>query len=272
MPPGPRPELWIASLDDRALRERLRRRMHLVRLRASALNRIFGLLTQWGLRCSVDRLRAPDGMELLASRGVDGVARSVAEALAVIDLLDERIAPITGAAAVRAADPRVVLLRRSPDRCAARPDDRDRDRRSRPLRAPRASWSAMPDWRRASSQSGDRSRTGALSKAGSRTLRWAAVEAAQQAWRPANPWHQLYLELANRHGRNPAKSAVARKVLIAAWHVLSRTSPSSPAAPARHHACPGKLLDVSGRLTALQGIEKPRQLPRTLCAPAPKEK
>ena len=34
------PELWIPSLDDRALRERLRRRTHLVRLRASAMNRI----------------------------------------------------------------------------------------------------------------------------------------------------------------------------------------------------------------------------------------
>jgi hypothetical protein len=44
------PALWIPSLDDRALRERLRRRTHLVRLRASAMNRIFGLLTQWGLR------------------------------------------------------------------------------------------------------------------------------------------------------------------------------------------------------------------------------
>src|SRR5512133_241637 len=40
-------------------------------------------------------------------------------------------------------------------------------------------------------QSGDRSRIGALSKAGSRTLRWAAVEAAHQAWRETNPWHQL---------------------------------------------------------------------------------
>ena len=35
------------------LRERLRRRMHLVRMRASAMNRIFGLLTQWGLRLSL---------------------------------------------------------------------------------------------------------------------------------------------------------------------------------------------------------------------------
>ena len=42
------PELWVPSLEDRELRERLRRRMHLVRLRTSAMNRIFGLLTQWG--------------------------------------------------------------------------------------------------------------------------------------------------------------------------------------------------------------------------------
>jgi transposase len=80
-------------------------------------------------------------------------------------------------------------------------------------------------------QSGERSRTGALSKAGSRTLRWAAVEAAHQAWRPTNPWHELYTELAARHGKNPAKSAVARKVLIASWHVLSRDQPFKPSRP-----------------------------------------
>jgi hypothetical protein len=64
-------------------------------------------------------------------------------------------------------------------------------------------------------------------KAGSRTLRWAVVEAAQHAWRPTNPWHQLYTDLAARAGKNPAKAAVARKILIAAWHVLSRNEPSS---------------------------------------------
>ena len=42
------PALWLPPLEERALREQLRRRMHLVRLRASAMNRIFGLLTQWG--------------------------------------------------------------------------------------------------------------------------------------------------------------------------------------------------------------------------------
>src|SRR5918994_1850981 len=42
------PELWLPSPEDRALRERLRRRAPLVKTRASARNRIFGLLTQFG--------------------------------------------------------------------------------------------------------------------------------------------------------------------------------------------------------------------------------
>ena len=73
----------------------------------------------------------------------------------------------------------------------------------------------------------------ALSKAGSRTLRWAAVEAAHHAWRPSNPWHPLYSDITARAGKHSAKSAVARKVLIAAWHVLSRQQSFKPAAPRR---------------------------------------
>src|SRR6266513_4896596 len=106
------PALWLPSLEERALRERLRRRMHLVRLRTSAKNRVFGLLTQWGLRIPLERLRQPDAMELLAARGVPEVwRRSVAEALAVIELLDERIAPLERELGPLArADRRVCLL------------------------------------------------------------------------------------------------------------------------------------------------------------------
>jgi len=82
-------------------------------------------------------------------------------------------------------------------------------------------------------QSGEKSRTGKLSKSGSTILRWAAIEAAQQAWRPNNPWHQLYLDVKQRCGGkgNPAKAAVARKVLIASWHVLSLQQPFTPSRP-----------------------------------------
>ena len=229
------PELWVPSLDDRALRERLRRRMHLVRMRASAMNRIFGLLTQWGLRISLQRLRAPDAMTLLEQQGMPAVwRRSIAEALDVIDLLDARITPIDHELRPLArADARVVLLDTIPGvgdllglTLASEIGDVARFGSPRKLigyagLAPKIS------------QSGDRSRTGALSKAGSRTLRWAAVEAAQHAWRPTNPWHPLYTDLAKRAGKNPAKAAVARKILIAAWHVLSRQQPFKPAAPRR---------------------------------------
>jgi transposase len=71
------PELWIASLADRELRERLRRREHLVRLHTSARNRMFGLLTQWGLRGTFDHAaqarRAEAAGRARRSAGLDPV-------------------------------------------------------------------------------------------------------------------------------------------------------------------------------------------------------
>jgi transposase len=225
------PELWLPSPSDRALRERLRRRAHLVKTRTSARNRIFGLLTQFGLRLSYARLCKPDGIELLERRGVPAVWRaSIAELLALASEMDRRIDPIDRELAPLArSDERAKLLQTMPGvgpllglTFAAEIGQVSRFPSPRKLvgyagLAPRIS------------QSGERSATGALSKAGSRTLRWAAVEAANQAWRPANPWHEHYLRIAARHGKNPAKSAVARKLLIAAWHMLSRREPFKPA-------------------------------------------
>jgi transposase len=70
------PALWVPSAEDRAIRELLRRRSHLVKSRTSERNRIFGLLTQFGLRVSLRRLREPDAMELLERRGVPEVWRA----------------------------------------------------------------------------------------------------------------------------------------------------------------------------------------------------
>ena len=101
-------------------------------------------------------------------------------------------------------------------------------------------------------QSGDRSKSGLpLSKAGSRTLRWAAIEAAQHAWRESNPWHELYTDLAKRGSGNAAKAAVARKILTAAWHMLSLQQPFKPSRSRSAPHCPGKLHKRSGRMTAL---------------------
>jgi transposase len=225
------PELWLPSAEDRALRELLRRRAHLVKARTSARNRIFGLLTQFGLRLSHRRLLRPDAMELLESRGVPAVWRaSIAELLELSEEMDRRIDPIDRELGPLArADERASLLATIPGigpllGLTLAAEVGEVSRFSSPGKligyaglAPRVS------------QSGKRSQTGSLSKAGSRTLRWAAVEAANQAWRPTNPWHEHYLRVSARHGKNPAKSAVARKLLIAAWHMLSRREPFKPA-------------------------------------------
>jgi transposase len=228
------PALWIPSLEERELRERLRRRAHLVRLRASAMNRVYGLGTQWGLRLSADRLRRRDGLEILTRSDMPTVwQRSIEEALALVELLDRRIAPLDRELTPLArADRDVALLVTIPG---------VGDLLALTLTAEIADISRFPSARKLVGyaglapgvrQSGDRTTSGLpLSKAGSRTLRWAAVEAAQHAWRESNPWHQLYTDLCKRSGKNDAKSAVARKVLTAAWHMLSLQQPFKPSRP-----------------------------------------
>jgi transposase len=159
--------------------------------------------------------------------------RSVAEALALIELLDERIAPLEREPGPLAgADGRGCLLSTIPGigpglglTIAAEIGDSARFPGPRKLighsgLAPRVE------------RSGERSRSGELSEAGSRRLRFAAVEAAPGAWREPNPWHRRYSDVEARTGTaNPAKSAVAGQVLIACWHVLSREEPCKPRHP-----------------------------------------
>ena len=179
------------------------------------------------------RLRHADGCDLLEQRGVPPVwRRSVTEALAVIDHLDDRIHRLDRELVpIANVDPRVGLLETIPGvgrllalTLAAEISDVSRFPSARKL----IGYSGLSPRVR---QSGQSDRTGKLVKAGPRTLRWAAVEAAQSAWRDSNPWHPLYVDVAARHGSGQAKAAVARKILIAAWHILARGQPFKPSRP-----------------------------------------
>ena len=71
-------------------------------------------------------------------------------------------------------------------------------------------------------QSGDHLRYGRLIKQGNRYIRWAMIEAAQVAarWDPLlGAWHQ---RLARRKGYGTATAALARKLLVAVYHVLKK--------------------------------------------------
>ena len=229
------PQVHVPTFADRELKERLGRRMHMVRLRTAAMNRAHGVLSQFGVTLAFKRLREPDREELLIERGIPEVwRRSIAEAVAVVTILDQRLIPLEQELRPLArADPRVQLLVTIPGvgdllglTIASEIGDISRFPSARKL----IGYSGLTP---RVYQSGQRARTGKLSKSGSTMLRWAAIEAAQQAWRPNNPWHQLYLDVKQRCGGkgNPAKAAVARKVLIATWHVLALHQPFNPSRP-----------------------------------------
>jgi transposase len=207
--------------------------MHLVRLRTGAKGRIFGLQTQWGVRVSLQRLRRRDGLTPLERAGMPEVwCRSVRECLSLIEFLDARPEPLERELRPLAkADPRAVLLDTIPGvaellALTIAVEIGEINRFTRPEKL--VSYGRLAPRVHQSGES--RARSGPLNKSGSRLLGWAAVEAAQQAWRETNPWHNLYLDVGRRSRHtNAAKAAVARKILIAAWHMLSRNEPFKPA-------------------------------------------
>ncbi len=70
--------------------------------------------------------------------------------------------------------------------------------------------------------SGQLHRTGHLTKEGRRDLRHIMVEAAQTASRHHPHWQAELERLTPRLGRNKAIVAIARKLLVSVWHVLSK--------------------------------------------------
>jgi transposase len=69
--------------------------------------------------------------------------------------------------------------------------------------------------------SGQLHRTGRITKAGRRDLRTALVEAAQTAAHTHPHWQAELARLEPRLGRNKAILAIARKLLVVVWHVLT---------------------------------------------------
>jgi transposase len=79
--------------------------------------------------------------------------------------------------------------------------------------------------------SGLTTRTGRITKAGRKDLRAALVEAAQVATNSHPHWKAELARLQPRLGRNKAIVAIARKLLIAVWHVLAKQATDRFARP-----------------------------------------
>ena len=79
--------------------------------------------------------------------------------------------------------------------------------------------------------SGLTTRTGRITKAGRLDLRVVLVEAAQAVANTHPHWKKELARLAPRLGRNKAIVAIARKLLISVWHILSQRTTDRFAEP-----------------------------------------
>jgi hypothetical protein len=70
--------------------------------------------------------------------------------------------------------------------------------------------------------SGQTHRQGRITKAGRKELRWALVEAAHRAVMSHPHWKTLFHTYQKRMSKAKAYVAIARKLLVVIWHVLSK--------------------------------------------------
>jgi transposase len=98
---------------------------------------------------------------------------------------------------------------------------------------------------------------GPITKTGNSTARHLAVQAAQTVARSAAPIAASYHRIRRKSGHNVAVTALARKLVVLVWHMLTRREPYRYAPPERARQ---KLRRVTpGRTRAPAG-----QVPRTL--------
>lgn len=80
-------------------------------------------------------------------------------------------------------------------------------------------------------QSGEANYSGHITKQGRRELRFALVEAAWVAVTSSPYWREQYHKLSHRMSGNKAIVAIARRLLVAVWHVLTERATDRRADP-----------------------------------------
>jgi transposase len=228
------PEAWIAPPAVRQLRALLRHRVALVRLRTLLRNRIHAILADHGHDRPGGGYWSGPGRAWLASLDLPAVSRELVEDdLALIGALETVIDRLDWEIRQRGrSDPRVKVLTQLPGVgpfialvILAEVGDVTRFGSARKL----ASWAGLTPTVRGSDRV---AHYGHISKQGSVLLRWALCEAAQTAKRSPQ-FAASFQAIAQRRGKKIATTAVARKLLTRAWHLLTDADRAAAEAAAR---------------------------------------
>ena len=213
------PEAYIAPPE---LRELLRHRAVLSRMRTSVKNRVHALLARQGILPEHSDLFGKGGRELLMRLEMpEGSRRRLDSLLSLIGDFDREITATTREVDARAkTDERVKTLcqirgigRYTAMLIIAEVGDVTRFPTARHLCA----WTGLAPTVRSSD---GKARLGHISRQGSTILRWALTEAAQHAPTGGGPLRAQYERIAKRRGRNIAKVAIAPQILTLCYYGL----------------------------------------------------
>jgi transposase len=216
------PEAYIAPRELRDLRDLLRHRVALTRMRTSLKNRISAILAKNGIATPYSDMFGAGGMRFLAALELrEAPRRRLDSTLALVGDFTREIEQTSREIDARAKeDPFVPVLcqirgvgRYIAMLVIAEVGDIGRFATARRLCA----WAGLTPTVRSSD---GRARLGHISRQGSPPLRWALVEAAQHAGTGAGPLREDYERIAKRRGKAVAKVAVARKILTLCFYGL----------------------------------------------------
>src|SRR5215217_6271943 len=216
------PEAYIAPPELRDLRDLLRHRVALTRMRSALKNRVSAILAKNGIQRPYSDLFGPAGSQFLAELELrEGPRRRLDSTLALIADFTREIDATSREIDARAKqDPYVDVLcqirgvgRYIAMLIIAEVGDIDRFATARRL----CSWAGLTPTVRSSD---GKARLGHISSQGSRALRWALVEAAQHAGTGGGPLRDSYERIAKRRGKQIAKVAVARQILTLCYYGL----------------------------------------------------
>jgi transposase len=209
------PRIWVASGENRDLRQLLWHRHRMVQTRTRLMNQLQAVALNEGLRCK-KRLWGEAGREQLEGfRLAPWASRRRRDLLQWLDRLNPTIAELSAAIEQEAEKcPEAQRLRTHPGVGSLTAlafvlivGEAERFQCGKQI----ASYLGLVP---SEESSGDRRRLGHITKQGNSLLRFLLVEAAQVTVRSDPKWRGRFFHLALRRGRKIAKVAMARRLAV----------------------------------------------------------
>lgn len=214
---------YVPDRNTRDVRELIRHRIDLSQQNTQLKNKIHNMLDKYSLRY-VGKLFSKNGLQWLKSQQLNTIDTQIIQShlrriktgkelmqqvddhLAQIAIHDKRVDLLLGFTGIGYYGAMLLLY-----------EIGDISRFSNPKKL--VSWVGLVP---SLYQSGNTSYNGRITKHGNKRIRWYLTEAAQKAAQYDSRLKPFYERIKKRKGTQKAKVAVARKMLVSIYHVLSR--------------------------------------------------